>query len=61
MGFLFYITDFWYWRWKRIFESANLRFLDRQVLKFYYINFFFVIFNYTALLRRLGRTVLNQF
>jgi hypothetical protein len=43
MGFFFYVTDFWYWRWKGIFETIAVH-LDRKALKSYYINFFFFAF-----------------
>lgn len=60
MGFLFYITDFWFWRWKTVFETVRLRFFSHTMLKFYYINFFFVIFANTMLWRRIGRFILNR-
>ncbi|MCS6988202.1 MAG: hypothetical protein NZM06_01665 [Chloroherpetonaceae bacterium] len=43
MGFFFYITDFWFWRWKRLFSLIRLR-LDKSALRCYYINFFFCIY-----------------
>jgi hypothetical protein len=56
MGFLFYITDFWYWRWKTVFESVKIYLLDRNALRSYYVNFFFMIV-YVSASRRLSRFI----
>ncbi|MFN3345597.1 MAG: hypothetical protein ACK4XY_03405 [Chloroherpetonaceae bacterium] len=48
MGFFFYITDFWFWRWKTLFSIVRLR-LDKSALRSYYINFFFCIYSATPL------------
>jgi hypothetical protein len=56
MGFLFYITDFWYWRWKALFESARIYLLDRNALRSYYVNFFFMIAYFSAS-RRLSQFI----
>lgn len=48
MGFFFYITDFWFWRWKMIFSLIRLR-LDKYVLRSYYINFFFFTYSFSPI------------
>ncbi len=44
MGFFFYITDFWFWRWKTLFSVIRFQ-LDKRALRSYYINFFFCIYS----------------
>lgn len=43
MGFLFYITDFWYWRWRELFALIPSQPLSHTALQTYYVNFYFVI------------------
>ncbi|MFN3386073.1 MAG: hypothetical protein ACK42Y_05740 [Candidatus Thermochlorobacter sp.] len=56
MGFLFYITDFWYWRWRDVLALIRSRSLSHTVLQTYYVNFYFVIAD-TPPLRRLAALI----
>jgi len=53
MGFLFYITDFWYWRWRELLSRIPGLMRQQNFLQTYYVNFYFVITD-VPLLRRLG-------
>lgn len=56
MGFLFYITDFWYWRWRELLARIPGLVHQKSFLQTYYVNFYFVITD-VPLLRRLGRII----
>ncbi|MGQ9804641.1 MAG: hypothetical protein ACUVRP_01005 [Chlorobiales bacterium] len=59
MGFFFYITDFWFWRWKTLFSIIQLR-LDKRALCSYYINFFFCIYSVAPFLKSVEQAIESE-
>ncbi|MCS7013085.1 MAG: hypothetical protein RMI34_01345 [Chloroherpetonaceae bacterium] len=56
MGFLFYITDFWYWRWRSLLSLLPIHISHSSFLQTYYVNFYFVIADF-PILRRLSHFI----